>query len=195
MLSIFLAAFCLFSPPEGWEIADSKMPSRRAVIGFVDKRKSGFCPSLNLTQEKMTIPISEYLAIVQKNCRAKKLKWRQLGTIDTLSGKAHLVEIETTTKFGPSRLLQAILPYEDQVFILTAGALKKDFGKQAPIIEKALRSMQVEKDLFVLAGSKADSLRAAWQKKEDGVESTSFTEKVLELKELGLVWQLYVGKL
>ncbi|MDN3506598.1 MAG: hypothetical protein P0S96_05150 [Simkaniaceae bacterium] len=195
MLSIVLAAFCLFSPPDGWEIADAKTPSKRAVVGFVDKRKSGFCPSLNLTQEKISIPIQEYLAIVQKNCQAKKMKWRQLGNLETLSGKAYLVEIETKTKFGPSRLLQAILPYEDQVFILTAGVLKKDFAKHAPAIEKALRSMQVEKDLFALAGSKAEHLRTAWQKKDEGVESTSFTEKVLQLKELGLVWQLYMGKL
>jgi|GEM_PF-2993743 len=195
MLSYVLAAVCLFSPPEGWEIADSKMPSKRAVVGFVDKTNSGFCPSLNLTQETVSIPIKEYLAIVQKNCQAKKLKWRQLGTLETLSGKAYLVEIESTTKFGPSRILQAILPFEDTVYILTAGALKKDFGKHAPVVERAMRSMQIEKDLFILAGSKADSLRAAWQKKEDGVESTSFTEKVLELKELGPVWQLHMGKL
>lgn len=195
MLSALLALHCLFTPPDGWEIADPKMPSKRAIVGFVDKSKSGFCPSLNLTHEKVTIPMKEYLAIVQKNCQAKREKWRLLGTIETQSGKAHFAMIETNTKFGPTRLLQATLQKDEDVFILTVGALKKDFSKNAAKIEATFRSMSICDDLFALAEKDADSLQEAWQKKKNGVESVSFEEKVLELKKLGIVWQLYMYSL
>lgn len=195
MFTIFLALHCLFTPPDGWEIADPKTPAKRALVGFVDKSKSGFCPSLNLTHETVNLTMKEYLAIVQKNCQAKKQKWRQLGTIETQSGNAQLVEIETQTQFGPVRLLQAILQMEDDIFILTAGTLKKDFGKHASKVERSFRSMSICEDLFAIAEKDAKPLREAWQKKKNGIESTSFEEKVLELKRLGLVWQLYMGAL
>ena len=94
MLSLILAAHCLFTPPPSWEIADPKTPSKRVIVGFVDKSKSGFRPSLNLTRERVTIPLDEYLAIVQKNCEAKKQPWRHLGKIETQSGPAELIQIE-----------------------------------------------------------------------------------------------------
>jgi len=190
MLSLIcFAAHCLFSPPPKWEIADPKMPSQRAIVGFVDKKKSGFCPSLNLTYEKSDLEPEQYLAIVKKNCTAHKQKWRHLGKIETKSGPAELVEIETATKFGQARLLQAILIRNQQVYILTAGALKKDFGKHLVQIEQAMRSMTLCDDLFSLADDEK-GLREAWQKKQEGVESEAFKQMVLEQSNLGVVWQL-----
>lgn len=195
MLSLGLLCFashCLFTPPANWEISDPKMPSKRAIVGFVDKRKSGFCPSINLTFERVEISPEEYLAIVQKNCTAKKQQWRHLGKIETKSGPAELVEIETKTKFGPARLLQAILIREKEAYILTAGALKKDFGKNGAAIEQSLRSMTLCDDLFsqVEDDKARSSLREAWQKRGAGVESASFERMILEQSKLGIVWQI-----
>ncbi len=165
------------------------MPSHRAIVGFVDKHKSGFCPSINLTHERVNLSTEQYLAIVQKNCTSNKQKWRHLGKIETKSGPAELVEIETATKFGPARLLQVILIRNGEAYILTAGALKKDFGKHTALIEQSLRSMTLCDDLFTLVDNEK-GLREAWQKKSEGVESTSFKQMVLEQSKLGIVWQL-----
>lgn len=188
-LGLWFAAHCLFTPPPSWELADPDMPSRRALVGFIDKKKSGFCPSINLTYERVNLPVSQYLKIVEKKCAANRQKWRRLGKIETKSGPAELVEIETATKFGQARLLQAVLIRNGEAYILTAGALKKDFGKQAGAIEQAMRSMTLCDDLFSLAEDEKE-LREAWQKKKEGVESTSFKRMVSEQSKLGVVWQL-----
>lgn len=195
MLSLLLTAYCLFNPPPDWEIADPNIPSRRVSVGFVDQSKSGFCPSMNLTHEKITVSLKEYLSIVQKNCLTKKQKCRILGTMKTQSGNAELIEVEAPSKFGPIRLLQAILPHRDEVFILTAAALKKDFAKYAKKFETAFCSLSLCEDLFNLAEQDADALRKAWQKKQQGIKSNEFEEKVFEHKELGPVWQLYMSSL
>jgi hypothetical protein len=194
-MMLFLAAHCLFAPPPDWEIADPKMPQKRAVVSFVAKNKRGFCPSMNLTHEKTKVSMKEYLAIVEKNAKAKKQKWLHLGQIQTQSGKAELTQIEVKTKFGETRIFQAILKMGEDIFILTASALKKDFGKHAPSLEKAISSMHIVNDLFslVLDEKIQTALREAWQKKKEGVESESFNKMVLE-NDLGPVWKLEILK-
>lgn len=190
--------YCFFQPPPNWEIADSKMLAKSSIIGFLDKSKSGFCPSINLATEKITVSKQEYLAIVQRNCTLKKKKWRHLGTIQTKAGEAELTEIETKTKFGPARLLQMIFIRSGTAYILTAGALKKDFGKQANQIETAMRSLTLTDDLFeaVIDPAKRHSLKKAWQKKQSGVESNSLNKIVLEeCSHLGAVWQILMLQL
>lgn len=195
MLPIILALHCLFTPPKDWEIADPKTPSSRVLAGFIDKSKSGFCPSLNLTYEEVFIPMDEYLTIVQKNYLSKKQKMKILGVIDTKGGKVHLLEVEAQTKFGPVRLMQALLRKDRDLFILTAGVLKKDFARQAKKIEDAFQSMFLCDDLFKLAGKDSEKLREAWQKKRSGIECSGFEEMVVDHRELGPVWQFLIGLL
>lgn len=194
---LLIAAHCLFSAPDGWDVADPKTPCRSALVSFVDTRKSGFCPSLNLTTESLQIPIDDYLKIVEKGCKAKRQKWRWLGSIQTQSGPAELTEIETKTKFGFARIFQAILVHRDEVFILTAAALKKEFGKHALTFDRAIRSMKVCDDLAsqVEDPKRRAALLAAWKKREDSIESKAFEKMVLEeFSDMGTVWQLMVVK-
>lgn len=194
MSLILLTLYCLFSPPSDWEMTDPKTPSKHVLVSFLDKSKSGFCPSLNLTHEKVTIPMQDYLAIVQKNCQIKKQTWRLLGTVETQSGKAQLVDIESPSAFGTLRILQAILRKKEDVFILTAGVLKKDFEKYAQKIQASFRSLFLCEDLLSLA--KEDLiLQETWQKKKMGIQSSAFEERVLTHKELGPVWQLFTSLL
>ena len=152
---------------------------------------------MNLTHEKRAVPIEEYLKIVQQNAKAKKQSWRHIGQIETLSGAAELTEIEAKTPFGEARIFQAILYAKEDVFILTTSALKKDFGKYAPSLKKAIGTMRVVDDLFsIVVDTKIQALlRAAWQKKRSGLESDSFKEMVFQVgNELGPVWQLQILK-
>ena len=163
-------------------------------MGFVDNRKSGFCPSIYLTSEKIQISMKEYLEIVQKNCKGKKQSWHHLGKIETKCGLAELIEIETKSQLGSIRLLQAILYKDSEVFILTAGALKKEFSKHAPAIESAFRSMDLCGDLFEKVENQKvrEKLLECWQKRKENIES--YKKMVLEQEKLGSVWQLLMLK-
>jgi len=190
--------YCLFTPPPNWEIADPKMVSKRAIFGFLDKSKSGFCPSINLTSEKVSLSPEEYLLIVEENCKKKRQKWRHLGKIQTRAGVAELTEVEVRTQFGAARMMQAILFKEGTAYILTAGALKKDFSKHASLIEQAFSSLTLSDDLFSLVENEKlqEKLRTSWQKKEVGLESKTFETLVLkECCSLGAPWQILMLKL
>lgn len=189
---------CIFTPPPYWEIADPKMLSKRTLLGFLDKRKSGFCPSINLTTEAVDLPPQKYLEIVKKNCSRKQQQWRYLGKIQTKAGEADLTEIETKTKFGVARLLQMILIKDQVAYILTAGALKQEFGKHASSIETAFRSLNLYHDLFdaIEDSQKKEAFKEAWQKKKSQIESASYEKMVLEdSAHLGAVWQILMLKL
>lgn len=146
MLIFSLVLQCLFTPPDGWVEPGDKMPTRRSLGSFVEKRNSGFCPSVNLTSEKVEISIQEYLKAVEATCKSKKQTWRHMGQIASKAGKAELTQIEMSTKFGDLRLFQAILIQDGVAYILTTSALKKEFGKYAGVMEKSIRSLSFKSD-------------------------------------------------
>lgn len=192
MLNTLIAAFCLFSPPDGWEMTDPKTPSEHAICGFIDQSKSGFCPSIHLTHEVISCDIEKYLKIVSNNAKSKRHRWRRMGTLQTQSGTAHLIEIELNHSLGKVSLLQAILHKEGEVHILTAGALKKDLARCAPLFHEAFQSMEVVEDLMSLSNN-PDELLTYWQKREEDLES--FHKAVLQEDALGPVYQIQLMRL
>lgn len=195
--SFFQIAFaqeeCYFLPASDWKLNDPKTLSKRTIIGFIGTKKSGFSPSINLTKETVSIPLKEYLEVVRKKCLEKKQSWKSLGTIETRSGKAALVAIETKTKFGEARLLQAILLHKKNAFILTACSLKKDFAQYMGIFKEMIHSMTITNDFFsaIKEESKRIVLQEAWKKKINNIESQEFARLVLEeFTSLGACWQI-----
>jgi len=187
MLCTLFAAFCLFQPPDGWELSNPKTPSQHSICGFLDTSRSGFCPSLHLTYEKTSCSIEKYLEVVSNTAKSKRQKWRRMGTVKTQSGLAHLAEIEVCHSLGKVCLLQAILPADGEVHILTAGALKRDLAKCAPIFHKAFQSMRVIEDLIPLSRN-PDELYSSWQKREEDPES--YSKAVMKENALGAVYQI-----
>ena len=187
MLNTIFAAFCLFNPPENWEMADPKTPSQQAICGFVDQSHCGFCPSIHLTYEITSCDIEQYLEIASKNAKSKRHRWRRMGTLQTQSGAAHLIEIELNHTLGKVSLLQAILPKEGEMHILTAGALKKELARCAPLFREAFQSMKVTGDLVSLAKNPKEMLHY-WQKREEDLES--FQKAVLKEDALGPVYPI-----
>lgn len=193
----FAKQVAIFTPPKGWEMTDPRAHINQVEIGFVDKSKSGFCPSLTLTKETIQVTPQEYLAIVQKNSEQKRRKWKRLGVFPTQSGPGELIEIEVPTKFGQARLLQLIQFSDGQAFILTAGALQKGFHKHSTSFEGAFRSFRVADDLVSLVEDPflKQRLSDAWKKKGEGIESGFLSDLVLEeCSHMGPVWQLMMLK-
>ena len=139
-----------FIPPKGWEAVEQDALSRQVKIAFIKKEvKEGFCPSLNLVEEQISGNLNDYLnsvkAIHEQN---RTNRWRKLGKVQTASGEADLTEIDTTTPFGPVRLLQLFLLKEQCVYIITAAALKKDIPRFYADFQKSFHSLTLEPKAF-----------------------------------------------
>jgi len=140
---------CFFIPPQGWEIADQSILSPRVKIAFIKNTGKGFCPSLNLAIESTQVSLVDYLksvkAIHEQN---RSNHWRQLGKVRTPAGLAQLTEMDSTTEWGPIRILQLILVKEGHAYVLTAAALKEEFSNFYKEIQASFRSLTLTTDLL-----------------------------------------------
>lgn len=147
MIAISLLALCCFTPPKDWTTADPKCLAPRVKSAYVGKNNSGFCPSINLATEEVSITVEEYLKVVKKlYALDRDIRWRDLGKIQTKAGSARLTEIDTKTEFGNIRMLQMILVKEGQAYIMTAAASKENFSQHYKDFEQAFRSFDIPKD-------------------------------------------------
>lgn len=139
---------CFFIPPEGWEIADPKTLAPQVKIAFLKASKKGLCPSINLAIEETPATLSEYLKAVKTiHEQNRNNQWRTLGKVHTPAGLAQLTEIDSTSEFGPIRILQLILIQEGHAYILTAAALKTEMPDYYKDFQRAFRSLTLTSDL------------------------------------------------
>ncbi|HEV3269845.1 MAG TPA: hypothetical protein VGZ69_04265 [Candidatus Rhabdochlamydia sp.] len=206
---------CFFTPPPGWDFADPKILAPRVKIAFVGKTKQALAPSIILAAEEIKVGLPEYLKAVQAIYeRTRKTSWRSMGLIKTQAGPAHLLQIDTETKYGPLRKLQLIFIKENKAYILTTTALKKEFSSHLEAFQKTLSSFTCTCDLYASLPKELktglESLETALLKKWNTLEKTSFEEmfnqtefqeiywlplqkKVLEdCQKLGAYWQMIV---
>lgn len=205
-----LKAYPFFIPPKDWEIVDAHSLSPKVVIGFMEKDKKGFCPSMNLAIEKINVSLNEYVKAVKKLHEIdSNTRWRDLGNLKTPAGMARITEIDTKTKWGPVRMLQLILVSEGNAYILTAAAPKEDFSRLYPSLKKSFHSFTLTEDLlsFVNDSHKSEILKEkivhlkqastvpqeADDKKLAASEWVSFTEYLIkEHSDMGPFWQLQI---
>jgi hypothetical protein len=139
---------CFFLPPKDWEIADPKTLSPKVKIAFIKNTGKGFCPSINLAVEQTQTLPAEYLKAVKNiHEQDRTSRWRTLGKVRTTAGLAQLTEIDSTTEWGPIRLLQLILVKEGSAYVLTAAALKEEFSDFYREFQSAFRSLTLSRDL------------------------------------------------
>lgn len=148
--------YSYFFPPKNWEIATPEKDSKHVKIGFVGPSKSGFSASLNLATEDIgTISLADYIKAVKTIYeRNPENRWRQLGKIKTKVGEASLIEIDTKTEYGNVRLMQMIYLQNGIAYIVTAAALKEEFGSLTRDFQKAFETFTLTDDLFALVGEK-----------------------------------------
>ncbi len=199
-------SFCFFLPPQEWEIADPTTLSSRVKIAFFKPKSHGFFPSINLSVEKTSVSLSDYLKAVKAiHEQDRNNHWRALGKVHTAAGLAQLTEIDTLSEWGPVRMLQLILLKEGHAYVLTAAALKKEFSKFYKEIQTAFRSLTLTTDLLScipllekkegLKQKQAGLLGVA--KEEDFQEKywPSFQQEVVtQFAEMGAYWQVLLLK-
>jgi hypothetical protein len=155
-------AYPFFIPPENWEIVETRFLSPKVLIGFMEKGKKGFCPSMNLAIEKVNVSLNEYVQAVKKLHEIDtSTRWRDVGKLKISAGTARITEIDTKSKWGPVRMLQMIFIKDTNAYILTAAAPKEDFARLYPSIKKAFSSFTLSEDLlsFVKDPQKSELLK------------------------------------
>lgn len=208
---------CFFTPPPDWDFADPKILAPRVKIAFVGKTKQALPPSVILAVEEIKVSLPEYLKAVQTIYeKTRKTSWHSMGLIKTQAGPAHLLQIDTETKYGPLRKLQLIFIKENKAYILTTTALKKEFSTHLKAFQKTLSSFTCTCDLYASLPKELktdlESLEATLLKKwnalpvqknsfEEMFNQTEFQEiywlplqkKVIEdYQKLGAYWQMMV---
>ena len=140
---------CFFIPPEHWDIADPRSLSPKVKIAFLKNSGKGFCPSMNLAVEDTDVSLTEYLKAVKAiHEQDRNNHWRTLGKVRTPAGLAQLTEIDSTSEWGPVRILQLILIKDKRAYVLTAAALKEEMSNYYKEIQSAFRSLTLSNDLF-----------------------------------------------
>ncbi len=143
------SSLCYFTPPQGWEIADPKTLSPRVKIAFIKNTGKGFCPSINLATEETSASLNDYLKAVKAiHEQDRNNHWRALGKVRTQAGLAQLTEIDSSSQWGPIRILQLIFMKDGSAYVLTAAALKEEFSDYYKEIQSAFRSLTLSFDLI-----------------------------------------------
>lgn len=135
-------AALMFTPPEGWLSADPKELPPRVKVMVVGNTKSYYPPSINLTTEEYKGSLKEYLKIVKAINESQNAEWKNLGTIHTEAGRGNLSQVDMETAHGTIRLMHVILAKDEQVYILTAAALKDEFPRFYSSFFQSMQSLR-----------------------------------------------------
>jgi hypothetical protein len=191
-IPVFIQAdISMFTPPKAWSLVDDSLLAPHVKVGFFTKSKQEFCPSINLSEEKITITFKQYLKAVQKIHESDpKNRWRSLGEIPTKEGNAALSSIDTETSLGKIRLLQMIFCKGETAYILTGASLLEDFSKYQKEFLNAFKSFRLMPDSIL--EEKAESIASTLNK-----DSTKEIQKALkkETEEGGYFQLLLLKKL
>lgn len=192
------AEHCFFLPPLGWVPAAKENLSPLVKAGFLDPKNFGFPASLNLAVEEIDCSLEEYLDAIKKiHTTDHHNSWTNLGHFPTKAGPAILTQIDSTSSFGPVRVLQLILLRGTNAYVLTAAASKKQFSKHLSAFKTAFSSLSVSEDLFsaVSDEKKREKIKKLQTLYLNGEESgwENFQNEILHgFKELGPYWQALV---
>lgn len=132
----------MFTPPEGWRMADKTALPPSVKVMVVGKGEHEFPPSLNLGTEPFDGSLQDYLKIVKAINLAQKTEWKDLGMIRTEAGDASLSQLDTKTQWGNVKMMSVILVKNGIVYILVAAALQEEFPKFYKEFFSSMRSLR-----------------------------------------------------
>lgn len=131
----------VFTPPQGWKAADPKILPQSVKAMVIGQGAHEFPPSMNLGIETYQGTLKQYLQRVKEINESQGLEWKNLGNISTGAGNASLSQVDKKNEWGCIRMMHVILKKEDQIYILTASALKDEFSKFYKEFFVAMRSL------------------------------------------------------
>lgn len=133
-----------FIPPASWTLTDPKTLPPPVKSMAVGKGSCEYPPSLNLTTEKFSGTLKEYLKIVKTINQKMGDEWKDLGTIQTEAGIASLSQVDVRSKWGIERMMHVIIVREGTAYILTAAALKTEFPNFYKEFFQSMKSLRMK---------------------------------------------------
>lgn len=185
----------LFNPPAGWGVADPKILPPRVKVMVIGKGFSQYPPSINLGMEMYSGTVKDYLKMVKSVNDSQGAEWKDLGKIRTLAGDASLSQVDMLSEWGTVRLMHVILKKGENIYVLTAAALKEEFPQFYREFFQSMRSLYFNKSVSEMVGSPkrkqdlqkiCDHLKTSWQmlclqiSKTSSCPSKEFFEQVFE---------------
>ncbi len=134
-------------PPKGWEgIEDAKQLPQKVKLLFVGDGTSPFNPSLNIAMEETVMSPKEYVRLAKSYHEEQKgTLCKQIGTMDTGAGPAHILQIDRPTQWGDVRFMQAIVLRDQKAYVLTATCLHEEFPSLSQELFHSIKSFRIEK--------------------------------------------------
>ena len=108
-LSFAMDSLVCFTPPKGWQMADSSQLPRCVKWMVVGKGPSFFPPSLNLSTEPYKGSLKQFLKRVKQADEARGYLWKDLGTLRTEAGVGSLIQVDMPSEWGEKRAMQLLL--------------------------------------------------------------------------------------
>lgn len=135
----------MFTPPESWQLADTKTLPASIKLMVVGKGSKPFPPSMNLSTEPYTGTLKQYLKRVKSINESQGDAWKDLGNIKTEAGNASLSQVDLKSEWGTVRMMHVIFLHEGTAHILTASALQEEFHEFYDQFFNALKSLRINK--------------------------------------------------
>jgi hypothetical protein len=184
---------CTFSYPKEWSVViDDTLPE---VVEVMVKGGGEYelPPSLNLATEHVSLSQKEYVHNVLQLHKARNShNVKVLGTIQTFSSPATLIEYQTKSGWGDVRMIQAIIVETETAYILTAAALKEEFPQFYKEFFSSIQSLKINSELFTAVEydikkqlqNRYDMLYLGWRESYDYYKRTHHDLSSDKLKEL-----------
>lgn len=137
-------------PPSGWKGAKQDDLPPRVKMMIVGKGRGYYPPSINIGVEPYRGTLKDYLLMVKRVNESLGSQWKDLGKVQTKSGKASLSQVDMNTEWGPVRLMHVILVKNRTVYVVTAGALKEEYSLHYKDFFNAFSSISLNPDVFDL---------------------------------------------
>lgn len=140
-----------FLPPPEWKMIDQK----ETLVAFGENSYASFPSRISLTEHPCSNQKDWVKQAVNLHNTSLVKTCEDLGTIETKSGLAHLLQIEEIRPFGKITILQCILFDEQKVFLLTGATLKESAPKTIPLLIAAFESIQLINSVVDLVSKEA----------------------------------------
>lgn len=134
----------MFTPPEGWHLADKTKLPQHVMVMVVGKGQNEYPPSMNLGYDPHSGSLKEYLKIIKDINQSQGCILKDLGSISTEAGTVSLSQFDEKTQWGEVRQMHAVLLRDKIAYILTASALKTEFSKYYRDFFNAIQSLRFE---------------------------------------------------
>lgn len=139
---------CLFHLGNEWRVVDHTKMAKSVKQSYLCKQRGDAPFTTVVTTEKLIVSEEAYLSAVEKRHREKPgASVINLGKINTLSGKATLLQIDLSNQSVPLKLLQLILCHENSAYIITGSCSQKGYLDAFPVFREIFQSVQIVSEI------------------------------------------------